>query len=162
MVQSDPAGIKSKRRDGVGKGGGGRLLQELEELNQALSEAAGGGSVGALTAERRMGGGRETTAIPPPLPQRTTASETTTQAAAAAAAARGKTPIPYSLTHPALRSPSNSRFPIAASRPNNVVATQSPWHSQGFEKYIPEVRIPRRRRRGVVCGTGNPFELLHI
>jgi hypothetical protein len=140
MVQSDPAGIKSKRRDGVGRGGGGRLLQELEELNQALSEAAGGGSVGVLTAERRMGGGRETTAIPPPplLPQRSTVSETTTQAAAAAA--RGKTPIPYSLTHPALRSPSNSRFPIAASRPNNVVATQSPWHSQGFEKYIPEVR----------------------
>ncbi|CAM6011666.1 unnamed protein product [Sphagnum balticum] len=77
MVQSDPAGIKSKRRDGVGKGGGGRLLQELEELNQALSEAAGGGSVGALTAERRMGGGRDTTAIPPPppLPQRSTVTE---------------------------------------------------------------------------------------
>ncbi|CAK9199260.1 unnamed protein product [Sphagnum troendelagicum] len=78
MVQSDPAGIKSKRRDGVGRGGGGRLLQELEELNQALSEAAGGGSVGALTAERRMGGGRETTAIPPPppLPQRTEEEDT--------------------------------------------------------------------------------------
>ncbi|CAK9259447.1 unnamed protein product [Sphagnum jensenii] len=81
MVQSDPAGIKSKRRDGVGRGGGGRLLQELEELNQALSEAAGGGSVGALTAERRMGGGRETTAIPPPppLPQRSAVKEEDTK-----------------------------------------------------------------------------------